>query len=111
MTTVKLSKYQQKVLDEAKKKIDRARNCKTVYEYLKEVRYLSDEKINSLENNNLEILEIYANTWNNEKNAVVIVNSNIKTIQKLERLGYIKIIEISKDRSRIIIDTVQVLNY
>lgn len=33
MTTVRLSNYQKKVLDEAKKQIDKARNCKSIYVY------------------------------------------------------------------------------
>lgn len=46
-----------------------------------------------------------------EKMADVIVNSNIKTIQKLEQLGYIKVVEICDNRSNIVTDTIQVLNY
>lgn len=55
--------------------------------------------------------QMYTDTWNNKKNAIVNVNSNIKTIQKLEQLGYIKVIEICDNRSNIVIDTIQVLNY
>lgn len=54
---------------------------------------------------------MYTDTWNNKKNAIVNVNSNIKTIQKLEQLGYIKVIKICDNRSNIVIDTIQVLNY
>lgn len=54
---------------------------------------------------------MYINEWNDKKNAIVNVNSNIKTIQKLEQLGYIKVVEICDNRSNIVIDTIQVLNY
>lgn len=111
MTTVRLSNYQKKVLDEAKKQIDRARNCKSIYEYLTEVRHLNNRIINILKNNEPETLQMYTDTWNNKKNAIVNVNSNIKTIQKLEQLGYIKVIKICDNRSNIVIDTIQVLNY
>lgn len=111
MTTVRLSNYQKKVLDEAKKQIDRARNCKSIYEYLTEVLHFNDRIINILKNENQETLQMYTDAWNNKKNAIVNVNSNIKTIQKLELLGYIKIVEICDNRSNIVIDTVQVLNY
>lgn len=111
MTNVKLSNYQEKVLNEAKKQIDRARDCNSIYEYLKEVLYLSDRIINMLKNDDPETLQFYTDTWNNKKNAIVNVNSNIKTIQKLEQLGYIKVIEICDNRSNIVIDTIQVLNY
>lgn len=111
MTTVRLSNYQKKVLDEAKKQIDRARNCKSIYEYLTEVQHLNNGIINILKNNEPETLQMYTDTWNNKKNAIVNVNSNIKTIQKLEQLGYIKVIKICDNRSNIVIDTIQVLNY
>lgn len=111
MTTVRLSNYQKKVLDEAKKQIDRARNCKSIYEYLTEVQHLNNRIINILKNDEPEILQMYTDTWNNKKNAIVNVNSNIKTIQKLEQLGYIKVIKICDNRSNIVIDTIQVLNY
>jgi hypothetical protein len=111
MTTVRrLSNYQKKVLDEAKKEIDKARNCKSIYEYFTEVNYFHDRIINSI-NNNPEYLQMYINEWNDKKNAIVNVNSNIKTIQKLEQLGYIKVVEICDNRSNIVIDTIQVLNY
>lgn len=100
-----------KVLDEAKKEIDRARNCKSIYEYLTEVQHLNNRIINILKNDEPETLQMYTDTWNNKKNAIVNVNSNIKTIQKLEQLGYIKVIEICDNRSNIVIDTIQVLNY
>lgn len=111
MTTVRLSNYQKKVLDEAKKQIDRARNCKSIYEYLTEVQHLNNRIINILKNEEPETLQMYTDAWNNKKNAIVNVNSNIKTIQKLEQLGYIKVIEICDNRSNIVIDTIQVLNY
>lgn len=111
MTTVRLSNYQKKVLDEAKKQIDRARDCKSIYEYLTEVQHLNDRIINILKNEEPETLQMYTNAWNNKKNAIVNINSNIKTIQKLELLGYIKVVEICDNRSDIVIDTIQVLNY
>lgn len=111
MTTARLSNYQKNVLDEAKKRIDRARNCKSIYEYLTEVQHLNDRIINILKNENQETLQMYTDAWNNKKNAIVNVNSNIKTIQKLEQLGYIKVVEICDNRSNIVIDTIQVLNY
>ena len=111
MTTVRLSNYQKKVLDEAKKQIDRARNCKSIYEYLTEVQHLNDRIINILKNEEPETLQMYTNAWNNKKNAIVNVNSNIKTIQKLERLGYIKVVEICDNRNDTVIDMIQVLNY
>lgn len=67
MTTVRLSNYQKKVLDEAKKQIDRARNCNSIYEYLKEVLYLNDRIINMLKNDDPETLQMYTDTWNNKK--------------------------------------------
>lgn len=111
MTTVRLSNYQKNVLEEAKKRIDRARSCKSIYEYLTEVLHLNDRIINILKNDNPETLKMYTDGWNNKKNAIVNVNSNIKTIQKLEQLGYIKVVEICDNRSNIVIDTIQVLNY
>ena len=59
MTTVRLSNYQKKVLDEAKKRIDRARNCKSIYEYLTEVLHFNDRIINILKNENQETLQMY----------------------------------------------------
>lgn len=111
MTTVRLSNYQKNVLEKAKKRIGRARSCKSIYEYLTEVLHLNDRIINILKNDNPETLKMYTDEWNNKKNAIVIVNSNIKTIQKLEQLGYIKVVEICDNRSNIVIDTIQVLNY
>lgn len=111
MTNVKLSNYQEKVLNEAKKQIDRARDCNSIYEYLKEVWYLNDRIINMLKNDDPETLQFYIDTWNNKKNAIVCINSNIKTIRKLEQLGYVKVIEICDNRSDTVIDTIQVLNY
>lgn len=52
MTTVRLSNYQKKVLDGAKKQIDRARNCKSIYEYLTEVQHLNNKIINTLKMTN-----------------------------------------------------------
>ena len=65
-----------------------ARNCKSIYEYLTEVQHLNNRIINILKNDESETLQMYTDTWNNEKNAIVNVNSNIKTIQKLEQLKF-----------------------
>src|SRR5699024_12206163 len=59
MTTVRLSNYQKNVLEEAKKRIDRARSCKSIYEYLTEVLHLNDRIINILKNDNPETLKMY----------------------------------------------------
>lgn len=67
MTTVRLSNYQKKVLDEAKKQIDKARNCKSIYEYLTEVNYFHDRIINSI-NNNPEYLHREANLYAGNSN-------------------------------------------
>lgn len=72
---------------------------------------MNNRIINILKNDEPETLQMYTDTWNNKKNAIVNVNSNIKTIQKLEQLGYIKVIKICDNRSNIVIDTIQVLNY
>ena len=65
-----------------------ARNCKSIYEYLTEVQHLNNRIINILKNDESETLQMYTDTWNNKKNAIVNVNSNIKTIQKLEQLKF-----------------------
>lgn len=66
MTTVRLSNYQKNVLEEAKKRIDRARSCKSIYEYLTEVLHLNDRIINILKNDNPETLKMYTDEWNNK---------------------------------------------
>lgn len=108
----KLSNYQQKTLDDAKHQIDNARACETVYEYvIKHAGSLQDRFKYHLDDYP-ELLSKYTKWWNEHKSGIVLVNSNIRTIQKLEQLGLIKVVKVEEGRhTGYVLDRIQVLNY
>ena len=100
----KLSKAQQKVMDEAKRDIDEARKM----DYPEWLASHSSIRESSLAKC---IAEGYLKeSWEEHRNGIVLTHCNSKTLIKLEELGLIEIIEDSKGRSYGI-DTVKVLNY
>ncbi len=115
---MKLSKAQAAVMEKAKKDIDEARNL-DYSEWLREtesyfqVPFWADEETTKLVNQrwqkavNDKYLYEY---WEAKRNAVVLTHCNTKTLQKLEKLGLIEILEDSTGECYGI-DTVKVLNY
>ena len=91
---MKLSKAQQKVMDEARKEIDYART-NTLYEWAGALKSVAED---------------YREYYENNRNGIVLTRCNSKTLEKLEKLGLIEILYDSKNKKDGI-DHVKVLNY
>lgn len=111
---MKLSKAQERVMQDAKQKIDNARACETFEEYF--TKYIAPynngawKTIESYQTKDPEALSHYIQFWNNEKDGIVLCEADSRTIRKLEEFGLIKIIYDSVGESYGI-DTIKVLNY
>lgn len=109
----KLSKAQKEILDKVTQEITEARSCSTFEEYFNKFlapRYNSGyntlEKYQSRDPKGLETQKRY---WENLLKGITLTYCNTKTIQKLEALGYIEILE-DANRIRYGVDTIRVLN-
>jgi len=123
---MKLSKAQAEVMEEAKKKIDRARSMDypewlmATHNYYQVPKWATDETSPSYNPRYAESLrkrfdeavakEEWKDYWEMERNGIVLTRCNSRTLKKLEEYGLIKIIYDSNGE-HIGIDTVQVLNY
>lgn len=117
---MKLSKAQQAVIDEAKRDIDRARSYSRMIEW-----YMADGYWQRKGKSEAEVIEYlkgrrfadgmtdydyYMRRWQDEKNGIVAVHANSKTLYKLQEMGMIEIIRDSKGET-FGIDTIKLLNY
>lgn len=109
----KLSKAQQEILNKATQEITEARSCSTYEEYFLKFQaprynsgYNTPEKYKSRDPKGWERQKQY---WENLLQGVTLTYCNTKTIQKLETLGYIKILE-DANRIRCGCDVIRVLN-
>ena len=109
----KLSKAQKEILDKATQEITEARSCSTFEEYFTKFLapnynsgYNTKEKYQSRDPKGWEKLEKF---WENLLKGITITYCNTKTIQKLEALGYIEILE-DANRIRCGMDTIRVIN-
>ena len=109
----KLSKYQEEILNEAKREIDEARACKDVYEYVIKHSNMQDEYKYNLDKYP-KVLKNYTRWFEAHRVGIVMVNARVTTLQKLEKLGLIKILKLDNSRKvtgSVVIDTIQLLNY
>ena len=112
---MKLSKAQQAVLNDAKDKIDFARNT-SYYEWIRKGFFphkeVTDERVleEIEESNKIFGYDYLAKTFEEEKSGITIVHCNSKTLYKLQEYGLIEIIKDSKGQSYGI-DVIKVLNY
>ena len=83
---MKLSKAQQKVMDEAIKDINEARTMDFESWFRKKIDWCQPQARESYR-------DAYMAHWNNRKNGIVLTHCNSKTLVKLEELGFIEIIE------------------
>lgn len=109
----KLSKAQKEILDKVTRKITEARSCSTFEEYFTQFLaprynsgYNTPEKYQSQDPEGWEREKEY---WKNLLKGITLTYCNTKTIQKLETLGYIEILE-DANRVRYGVDTIKVLN-
>lgn len=109
----KLSKAQQEVLNKAINEITEARSCSTFEEYFNQFKapryncgYNTPEKYISRDPEGWEKQKKY---WEDLKQGITLTHCNTKTLQKLEALGYIEIIE-DANRVRWGMDIIKVLN-
>ena len=119
--TVKLTVAQQRVLDQAKREIDYARNCKDVWDYA--IRnYCIVLNGTATEEDKAELrasqqsftkptqVENLTRNWERVKQGIVwTIRVNSKTLLKLEELGLIEIIELMNGAYGM--DTIRILNY
>lgn len=119
--TVKLTAAQQRVLDQAKREIDYARNCKDVWDYA--IRnYCIVLNGTATEEDKAELrasqqsftkptqVENLTRNWERVKQGIVwTIRVNSKTLLKLEELGLIEIIELMNGTYGM--DTIRILNY
>lgn len=102
---VKLSKAQEKVMEKAYEKINRARECKDYEEYvMKKTSFSEAGKLEEIKERR------YEEYYKMELEGIVLIQCNSKTLRKLEELGLVKILYDSTG-SHFGIDTVKVLNY
>ena len=107
----KLSKAQQKVLEEAKKNIDDARNNNFYDWFRKHYSYFeesSEEKINEYLKKNDE-RNFWKDNYNDHVNGIAHVDCNGRTLYRLEELGLIEIVEDGTNKG--LFDHIKVLNY
>ena len=113
MTNIKLTPAQEKVIKNAYKDIDVARN-NDFYGWFKiayncnETKEEIDERVKRW--NDRFDDNYHHETYENRKNGIVLTHCNTKTLRKLEEMGLIKIIEDSTG-TQFGLDVVQVLNY
>ena len=123
---MKLSKAQAKVMEKAKRDIDRARSMDypewlmDTHDYYRVPKWATDETSPYYNPRLVEhyrkkfdeavAKEEWKDYWERERNGVVLTRCNSKTLKKLEEYGLIKIIYDSNGES-LGIDTVQILNY
>ena len=111
---MKLSKAQERVMQDAKQKIDNARACETFEEYFtKHIAPYNNgawKTIESYQTKDPEALAHHIQFWNNEKDGTVLCEADSRTIRKLEELGLIKIIYDSTGDA-LGSDTIKLLNY
>lgn len=110
---MKLSKAQEKILTDAKAKIDFARSCNTYEEYEYKHNYywkgrytLEEARAKILEHDN-ECDNFYSNLYEEYKKGKALVTANSRTIEKLEELGLIKVIDIGGSYP----DLIEVIGY
>ena len=119
---MKLSKAQQAIMDQAHREIDFARTH-TLEEWAEKQRNVPDkdspagkwyiEKYGEVEfekyrrNCIREYAETYGEYHEREKNAIVLCMANTRTIEKLEKLGLIRIIKKGGSSP----DSIEILNY
>ena len=110
---MKLSKAQQKTIDNAKTTIDKARKYNTYEEYfINEESTHWNNQFNTPEKfkeQNITQWNSMINYWNMYRESIVLTCSKTETLKKLESLGLIEIIDIDNRNSRI--DKVKILNY
>jgi hypothetical protein len=107
---VKLSKAQQKVLDEAKAEIARARRYETYEEY-----FMAEEasRFNNAYNTpekfwakDPEKWRWYEQYWKDQTQGIVRIYAKVETTKKLEALGLVEILELNRgyisDKVRVI---------
>lgn len=109
----KLSPAQEKILEEAKATILKARSYPTFEEYFLatnncNVNYNTPEKYKSKDPKGWEKMERW---WKNKLKGIVLCSASGPTIKKLEKLGYIKIMEDTTNTGSYKYDTIQVLNF
>lgn len=109
----KLSRVQQKILNEAIQEIIQARSCSTYEEYFTKFQaphynsgYNTIEKYQSRDPEGWEKQKKF---WENLQKGITLTYCNTKSIQKLEALGYIEILE-DANQTRWGMDTIKVLN-
>lgn len=109
----KLSKAQQEILNKAIQEITEARSCSTYEEYFTKFQAphynLGYNTIEKYQSRDPEGWERQKKFWENLLKGITLTYCNTKTIQKLEALGYIEILE-DANRIRCGIDTIKVLN-
>ena len=102
---MKLSKAQERDLNRAKEKIDKARKYSNFDDY-----YINE--LNGTVND--RSYDFHKKSWENAINGIVILHHSTKpTLLKLETLGLIKILNFDNWRNGNVgvLDTIQVLNY
>lgn len=111
---MKLTKTQQELMDEAKERIDTARKYKNFEDYFNNEEahrfnklYNTPEKFRT---NAPSGWKRFEQRWKREKQAVIDIRCNSKTMKKLESLGLIQIIYDSTGDCQGL-DTIKVLNY
>ena len=105
---MKLSKAQEDILANAKRKIDEARAYDTFEEYKGETDHYC-KRMGGAEfvRNNIEYFEFYRKYWENARQGMPLVTANSRTIKALEKLGLIEIVSDGGSFP----DTIKVINY
>jgi hypothetical protein len=110
---MKLTKAQQKTIDDAKTTIDKSRKYNTYEEYFinEESKYYNNQfnTPEKFKEKNINQWNSMVDYWESYKKAIVLTQSKTETLKKLESLGLIEIIRIDNCNSRI--DKIKILNY
>ena len=116
---MKLSKAQEKILTDAKVRIDFARShnfydwyMKTATNYENKIIHTEEDLNNYLKNEKSisygrDMMKEYLEDYNNTINGITFVTANTRTIEKLAELGLIEIIETGGKWN----DTIKIIGY
>jgi hypothetical protein len=111
---MKISKAQQQILDESKRRIDTARKYNTYDEYfINEEASRCNSNYNTPEkykSRNIEDWNKNIEYWERHRNGIVLTRCNTKSLLNLESLGLIEIIYNSNNEV-CGIDRIRILNY
>ena len=110
---MKLSKAQERALQQIKAKIDKAREHDTFTSWLFDTNSFLKCRTNRVEiyQNDRKFYDCYVKYYENYKKGMALSTAGKNVLWSLERKGLIKIVELDENRASGVLDWVQLINY